>query len=323
MNSEYFKPVLSIQKLSLNKPTRVLLNETPVVLIKTATGIVAYEDFCPHRGLSLSEGFMIAGKLHCKYHGWSFDIKYGENTFVPVKNSKTSCKLIPIFVKECYELVWLSYHQDAIMPTLSSITPSIFLTGKIKAEITNVLENFLEGSHTHFVHSGLVRSKNKKRNALVAELINNSEGFIVNYESEPSKGLITQLLPKNYRSLKPVSMYIHPGIAVLTYINQEQKIIARFEAILIPEGEEIKYFARIFVDIGWVNLVIKPIARYIFKKVIHQDKKILELQQQNLSMFKEKKFVSVEADTVGKYIYAWQNSKNHDLPCKTSFNVYW
>jgi phenylpropionate dioxygenase-like ring-hydroxylating dioxygenase large terminal subunit len=323
MNSEYFKPVLSTQNLSLNKPKRVLLNETPVVLVKSATGIVAFEDFCPHRGLALSEGFMVAGQLQCKYHGWSFDIKDGENTFVPAKNSKISCRLIPIFVKECYELIWLSYNQDAIMPTLSSSKPSIFLTGKIKAENTNVLENFLEGSHTHYVHDGLVRSKNQKRNVIVAELVNNSEGFIVNYESEPSKGLITQLLPKNYSSLKPVSIYIHPGIAVLKYINQAQKVIARFEVILITEGEEIRYFARIFINIGWLSLVIKPIARYMFKRVIHQDKKILELQQQNLSWFREKKFVSAETDTVGKYIFAWQNSKNHDLPCKTTFNVYW
>jgi phenylpropionate dioxygenase-like ring-hydroxylating dioxygenase large terminal subunit len=323
MNSDYYQPVLSAKDLFINTPKRVVLNNTPIVLVKTTKGIVAYEDFCPHRGLALSEGFMFEEQLHCKYHGWSFDIRNGENTFVPVKNNKTTCKLKPIFVKECYEIVWLSYLKDAILPRLSESKPSMFLTGKIKAEITHVLENFLDGSHTHFVHDGIVRSKNKKRNAIAAELINTPEGFIVNYQSEPPKGLITQLLPHKYRSLTPNSTYLHPGIVKLKYINHEQIEIACFEAILITDGEETKYFARVFINIGWISRLIYPLARLAFKKVIQQDKKILELHQKNLSCFEEKKFFTDETDTVGKYIYAWQNSKNLDLPNQASFIVYW
>lgn len=323
MNSEYYKPTLGIQQLSLNKPIRVMFNNTPIVLIKTDVGVVAYVDFCPHRGLALSEGIMVDGELQCKYHGWRFNVKDGENTFVPVKNEKISCKLKPIFVKESFGLVWLSNHQDALMPTLSLATPSIFFSGNIKAEITHVLENFLEGSHTHYVHNGLVRSKNKKRNEITAEIINTSEGFTVKYESEPPKGILTQLLPKKYRFLTPISTYIHPGIAVLSYIDQKQKVIARFEAILITEGEEVKYFARIFIHVVWLSPLITPFAYYLFKKVIKQDKMILELQQQNLKRFDEKKFVSDETDTVGKYIYAWQNAMNNDMPDKTTFKIYW
>jgi hypothetical protein len=68
---------------------------------------------------------------------------------------------------------------------------------------------------------------------------------------------------------------------------------------------------------------LKPFARFLFKRIIEQDKNILELQQQNLRLFNEKKFVTDETDMVGKYIYAWQNAKNHELPNEVTFNVYW
>jgi phenylpropionate dioxygenase-like ring-hydroxylating dioxygenase large terminal subunit len=323
MSSNYYTPVISVKSLLLNKPTRVWLNDIPIVLIKTQSKITAFEDFCPHRGLALSEGFFYDNQLHCKYHGWSFSIGSGENTFVPVKNNKVSCKLKPIHVIEKYEQIWLSTQPEALIPELTPDKAHIYITGKINAEMTHVLENFLEGSHTHYVHNGLVRTKNKKRHQINAKLIQTTSGFNVTYQSEPAKGLITKLLPKKYRSLKPVSTYLHSGVAILTYINHEQKEVARFEAILSNKEDHIHYSARVYLHIGPLGFLVKPFARFLFKRIIEQDRNILELQQQNLRLFNEKKFVTDETDMVGKYIYAWQNAKNNELPNEVTFNVYW
>ena len=323
MSFKYYQPILAESALQLNKPVRVMFGTTPVVLIKQEKSVFAYEDICPHRGVALSAGKIIDGQIQCPYHGWKFSIDNGINTFVPVNNTSTTCKLKPIFVKTAYNIVWLSFTENALFPSLSPAKPDILLTGAITASRMNVLENFLEGSHTHYVHNGLVRTDNKMRNEIKAELVNHENGFTVNYEMEPAKGLLTKLLPKKYRNLSPQSSYIHPNIAILEYTDASRKVIARFEAILMEEHEQVRYIARILLNIGWIGQIIAPITRILFKMIITQDKRILEMQQNNLNHFKENKFISEETDMVGKYIYAWQSGNNMLLADKAIFKVYW
>jgi phenylpropionate dioxygenase-like ring-hydroxylating dioxygenase large terminal subunit len=323
MNSDYFIPVLTTQSLRLNKPVAVRFRRNKAVVLKTEKGIFAYEDFCPHRGLALSEGYIKDGQIHCRYHGWQFDCENGINTFVPVKNEAVFCQLKPYFVLDKYGIVWLSDTNDAVIPSLASEIPTATLQGTIKANITNVLENFLEGSHTHYVHDGLIRSMANKRNPIKALLTNTDRGFQVCYDSEPSKGLVTKLLPKKLQELKSVSTYIHPDIAILEFFNPQQQLIARFEAILTQENEQVKYLGRIFVYLGWITAFIQPILKMIFTKIIEQDKQILELQEQNLAHFIDRTFISDDTDVVGTYIYAWQNQQAGKMPDSVTFKVYW
>ena len=39
-----------------------------------------------------------------------------------------------------------------------------------------------------------------------------------------------------------------------------------FEAILKEEENEVKYFARIFLDLGWLTPIIAPLAKRMFQK---------------------------------------------------------
>ncbi len=51
---------------------RTILNE-PVVLYRSAGGIIALEDRCCHRALPLSMGKVVDNHLQCGYHGLEFD----------------------------------------------------------------------------------------------------------------------------------------------------------------------------------------------------------------------------------------------------------
>ncbi|HMP28297.1 MAG TPA: Rieske 2Fe-2S domain-containing protein [Saprospiraceae bacterium] len=323
MNSKYFVPIMSATNLQVDAPLCVRFQDQKVVLIKTRKGIFAYEDFCPHRGLALSEGFVKEGQLICKYHGWQFDCSNGENTLVPVKNQPILCKLKPLFAKEQYGFIWLSKDSNALLPNLSTNTPTFLLEGTIHAQAINVLENFLEGSHTHYIHDGLIRSKNKKRHRIMGHIKNYEWGFRVTYDKEAAKGWITRLLPKSYQDLYSVSTYIHPGIAVLEFYNQSNHSIAKFEATLAQDDKTTKYFARIFLNVGWLTPFIKPLANLVFQKIVNQDKIILELQEKNLKNFINSDFVSDQTDLVGKYIYAWQKQRSKELNEESSFYVYW
>ena len=323
MNFDFYTAIAFSSQLEMNSTMKVVDQKTPVVIIRSIKGIFAYEDYCPHRGLALSEGKIINGEISCKYHGWTFDSESGANTNIPVKQGKIDCQLKRYFVREKYGLIWLSSIQEAQIPQLSEQKAQIFLKGNITAQLSNVLENFLEGSHTHYVHDGLIRTKEKKRNPIQAKIIKAENGFQVFYEHEPAKGFVTKILPKKWQQLKAVSTYIHPGIAVLEYFNTENKAVSRFEAIVNENENSVEYFARILLDVSWLTPILIPFAKQMFKKIIKQDKDILELQEKNLVQFPNKRFVSDETDMVGKYIYAFQTGKNAELKSEVNFNVYW
>jgi len=49
-----------------------------VVLARTETGYVAFDDRCTHRGGSLAGGVMVCGTVQCLWHGSQFDVSTGK-----------------------------------------------------------------------------------------------------------------------------------------------------------------------------------------------------------------------------------------------------
>lgn len=323
MNSNtHFVPAIFEKQLTLGAPKKVWLADTPVVLVKSNDTVYAYEDFCPHRGAPLSKGFVNNGILTCRYHGWEFHSN-GKNKHVPVKNAAVDCELKTIQVIVRYGIVWICKQSNAIVPELSKDKPAFSLHGNIHAGILNTLENFLEGSHTHFVHDGLVRSKKIKQQKIEATLIPSDIGFSVHYPSEPPKGLVTFFTPARFKNLRAISTYIHPNISVLEYCNESDTLVARVEGILSEQNNKTTYLARIYLNVGWLTPIAKVIAKPIFKKIIEQDKVILELQEQNLQRFNQHRFVSDETDAVGCELQRWLYNNEHRAINPFNFTVHW
>lgn len=63
---------------------RTILSE-PVVMFRTADGVVALEDRCCHRALPLSMGQVVGDRIQCGYHGLEFDAS-GTCVKVPGQN---------------------------------------------------------------------------------------------------------------------------------------------------------------------------------------------------------------------------------------------
>ena len=321
--NQHYTAVLSSDLLPDEKPTKVIFQNKSVVVIRSNGQIRAYDDFCPHRGAPLSEGFFRDGQLHCPYHGWSFSFENGENTNVPVKNEPVKCELKKIHAIEKFGLIWMCMKVDGIIPTLLDKKETIFTSGVINALVHNSIENFLEGSHTHYIHDGLIRSQKTQRQNIKAYFVPNETGFKVHYSEEPPKGLITKLTPKKYKNLKSVATYIYPNLTILEYFNQEDELISRFEGIFSSRNEETQYFARIFLNFGIITPLLKPFASKVFKKVIQQDVEILELQNANLKTHPGNKFVSDNTDLVGQQIFAWLFDQDKIIKEPTHFNLYW
>jgi nitrite reductase/ring-hydroxylating ferredoxin subunit len=50
---------------------------TPVLFMWNDGDLIAMHDTCIHKGRSLSEGVVFAGRLVCAGHQWSFDLRTG------------------------------------------------------------------------------------------------------------------------------------------------------------------------------------------------------------------------------------------------------
>jgi nitrite reductase/ring-hydroxylating ferredoxin subunit/uncharacterized membrane protein len=63
--------------LSEDRPTRVVVDDTPVFLLRRGEQIFAIHDRCSHRGCSLSEGTLAGDDVICACHGSRFDLRNG------------------------------------------------------------------------------------------------------------------------------------------------------------------------------------------------------------------------------------------------------
>lgn len=74
---EDFTPVMDESALKPEQPTRVMVGETPVVLVKQNDSIYALTAVCTHAGGPLDEGTLEGDMIVCPWHGSKFCLKDG------------------------------------------------------------------------------------------------------------------------------------------------------------------------------------------------------------------------------------------------------
>jgi nitrite reductase/ring-hydroxylating ferredoxin subunit/uncharacterized membrane protein len=70
-------PAADASVLSENRPLRVVVDDTPVLLLRAGESIFAIHDRCSHRGCSLSEGTVEGDEVLCACHGSRFSLRDG------------------------------------------------------------------------------------------------------------------------------------------------------------------------------------------------------------------------------------------------------
>jgi nitrite reductase/ring-hydroxylating ferredoxin subunit/uncharacterized membrane protein len=72
------------------RPTRVVVDDTPVLLLRDGELIYAIHDRCSHRGCSLSEGSVEGSEIVCSCHGSRFDLLGGAVRGGPATSAQPS-----------------------------------------------------------------------------------------------------------------------------------------------------------------------------------------------------------------------------------------
>ncbi len=149
---DHWQPVLLSARLH-HQPVGVTVAGSQIALFRTSDGAVAaVSDVCPHRRLKLSAGAVIADRLRCKYHGWTFDARgNGESPGAPKMTTCTTS----YDAREEHGLVWLkSRESDPVFPAINTDNyfPICTLEHHIPAPLELAVDNFNEIEHSGTVH---------------------------------------------------------------------------------------------------------------------------------------------------------------------------
>ena len=207
------------------RPLRVVIGNVPVVVFRTASGLSALFDQCPHRGAPLSLGTIVDGHLACAYHGWRFDGDGVCRSMPGHLGEVPACRVAAFAVTECEGMVFVALRPQTVAPYVGAISGKGYVTAlvknRVRSTLADVAENILDATHTHFVHRGLLRGLSTKRYC-VTVTVSGGDGWVeARYEGEPrQEGLVSRLM-EGERSVS-VGRFVAPGIAEIEFWGRER-----------------------------------------------------------------------------------------------------
>lgn len=79
--------VADADELEIDQMKLIRVGGERIVLARSASGYVAFDDHCPHRGGSLAGGLMACGTVTCPWHGSQFEVESGRVVSGPAESS--------------------------------------------------------------------------------------------------------------------------------------------------------------------------------------------------------------------------------------------
>lgn len=303
--------LIACQSKDLKKrPQRVTILSQPIVLFRSGNQVAALEDRCPHRNVPLSEGRVIDGKIQCLYHGWTFS-STGKCTSIPGRCKQSlheTRDANSILCCEVGDFIWVNLcgnqlDTQPIMPHLDKLNMHQYVWSlDAEGALLNVLENFLDGTHTHFIHRGLIRTEGN-RQKIVAKMNKTPNTVQIDYHNETKQfGFISRIFEKN--RVRSCGRFSLPSIAEIEYWSQKGLQFA-ITAYITPVSETKQRITAVISINKWGFLpaILKQwIINPFLYMALKQDQRILQQQQQNIEIFGKERFVSTELDLIRPHI---------------------
>ena len=172
----------------------------------------------------------------------------------------------------------------------------------VLAELPDALENFLDATHTHMVHRGLVRRESQRKTTLVRVrgYDDRAEAEYVEEESQES-GFISRLFGGGIDG--SIDRFILPSIAQLEH-RSGGEVKFMITMILTPEDETSqRVYAVASGRCGLLRyLQAMTIGRLVLNHVIGQDREILRLQALNRKRHSPTGYTSTKLDLLRPHI---------------------
>lgn len=291
---------------------KIMLCGTPIALFRTAHGVSALIDRCPHRNYPLSEGRLIDGNLECGYHGWRFDGS-GQCVSVPGctldTGTDTRLNAQAVRIHEQHGAIFVTLSDEA--PESPPLPPDFanpdldhfwWQQGIWEGRAFDAIENVMDPFHTNHLHHGFIRRRDKR---LPVDLIVTSHGDGIDMaieQTQPDLGLMSRFLEKD--RVRSVSRY-YPPTTVQARWEGETRLTLCVTAIFTPATESsFTPFARFSTPKGLAPAWLKQAAICAFlSPVVAQDRQALAKQHAVMRSFGHPQFVSGPGDILGNRLH--------------------
>lgn len=285
----YFWPVLPVTKLG-SSPKRIEFLGQAVVLFRHDGKIHALADRCPHRGAPLSHGQIATAGLQCPYHGWTFNGQ-GQCTRVPgLTRECPSAKVVESWlVEESAGFIWLAKEVDAkrIIFTDASALDCLYFYQPVSACLQDILENFLDGFHTHFVHAGWIRKDHGRQRVHATRIAKRASAEVTYSEEGKQNGFFSSFLESS-RGIS-IGRYLAPMGAEIEYRDKlgELSLIASLGVCPAGGGDTGEYGVSLRVatrryralPLGLKRWLLSPLIQAVLK----QDRQMITAVNANIN----------------------------------------
>ena len=89
------KKIANLDEIPIGGSKLVMVDDIPIALFNINGKIIAWDNRCPHRGASLSDGIISEKTIQCKYHLWEFNV----SNSCSVSNRKIKIKTFTVSVR--------------------------------------------------------------------------------------------------------------------------------------------------------------------------------------------------------------------------------
>lgn len=295
------------------KPVARTILDKPLVLFRDAQGTAhAVVDRCPHRGVRLSGGRVVGGRLQCPYHGWEFDGD-GHCRRVPalIGEPDAPARCVASYpVVEQQGFVWV-YATPGPMPEsrpfrFRHADDPNYLVVRYEvlapASVHAVAENALDVPHTAFLHGGLFR-RDSVRNRVRAVIQRWADRVECEYVGEPRpSGLVGWILSPSGGVVTHFDRFYLPSVVEVEYrIGSENHVVVNGACTPVSDTET-RLFSVTCLRTRLPGFLVRPFVQPIALWIFGQDRGILRQQTELADQFGDQPYVSTDVDTVGPHI---------------------
>lgn len=179
----------------------------------------------------------------------------------------------------------------------------------IKNTVDNVIENFIDCSHTGYIHGGLFRTPASHLAKTFVKRVSNGVVIDIDEKTDKRESILSKvLLGKNVNHTHQ-DQFILPSIVRVAYGFGGEKEIIGYQICVPVEDFVTKVYVCVTWKMGLLTNLISPIVKIMGNVVLNQDLWVLEDQGATIKKYGEH-FVSTPADTANNWIrLARQNAK--------------
>ncbi|GEM_PF-5941245 len=284
-----------------DKPVGFEALGTHLVALRGAGGTpVVMEDRCAHRGVALSDGYVVDGSIMCRYHGWRYDAD-GRCLKVPslLPEDRLPDACVPVFrSREQEDTVWFTLSETPYTdepPHWRHLSAMASLNVvEIEGYYTHLMENLVDNPHAGYIHAGLIRGEPTQR--VTAEIQQTAEHIVIRTTGEKTgSSLLFKLLGKKGEAVGHTEEYLAPNQMVSTYSQLGR--LAGVQSFVVPIDEHrTRWFFRPFLSFGPLTSLVFPLYNRIVLTILMQDAEVVRQVHDQACRWPGRRILSTKSD---------------------------